>query len=348
VLTGFNLGSRPRPIAPTARAVAAAISLSVVLTGSAGLASADPRGVFVSRCTFSHSLQDDPIVHPHEPGASHLHDFFGSASTNADSTVREMIRSRTTCSLDRDTSGYWFPAGSIGSTTLTPTFSKTYYFGDARGEVEAIPRGLQMVAGVASSTSAGDNPHASWSCGAQGRHRTPIVDHPYDCTRFAQRWPFVDGIVGRIAFPSCWDGVGLAPDDVAYLIDHSCPDGFDHRLPTIGMQMHFGILDPCSGADGCSSGGSGANVTLALSSGAYYTLHADLWNTWHQRALRRLILRCLDTHIRCGVVATRASGRSSAPKRRPPVSIGVSPRPARSSGGPARGPGRDRADHPVP
>lgn len=291
-------------MAPISRAtLVAAVAISVWLTwGPVGAAVADPRGVFVSRCSFSHSLEDDPIVHPGDPGASHLHDFFGSTSTNADSTVRRMIRSTTTCSIDRDTSGYWFPAGILDGSTLTPTFSKTYYFGVPNDLVEPIPRGLKMIAGIADSTSAGDNPHASWSCGAEGRNRTPIVDHPYDCTRFAEKWSFVDGVVGRIAFPSCWDGLGLTPDDLAYAVDHSCPVGFDHRLPTVGMQMHFGILDPCNPSDRCTSGGSDSQVTMTLSSGAYYTLHADLWNTWHQRALRRLVVACLDAHVRCGVV----------------------------------------------
>jgi hypothetical protein len=29
-------------------------------------------------CPFSHSLPDDPIVYPGQPGMSHMHDFFGT------------------------------------------------------------------------------------------------------------------------------------------------------------------------------------------------------------------------------------------------------------------------------
>jgi hypothetical protein len=265
-------------------------------------ASAEPRGVFVVHCAYSHSLPDDPIVHPGEPGASHLHDFFANTTTDADSTVREMTHGRTTCLWDRDTSGYWFPAASVDGVTIVPTFSKTYYFGVPLSRVDRIPKGLQIVAGNASATSAAENPHASWSCGADGPRRTPIVDHPYDCTRFAHRWSFVDGVVGRVELPSCWDGAGTGTGDVAYLVDRACPSGFNHRLPTIHMQFHLGILDPCSPRMACRSGGAGGNVILALSSGPYYTLHADFWNTWQQRSLHRLIARCLTHHVGCGLI----------------------------------------------
>ena len=41
---------------------------------------------FISHCAFSHSLPDDPIVHPGVPGASHQHDFFANTTTSATST----------------------------------------------------------------------------------------------------------------------------------------------------------------------------------------------------------------------------------------------------------------------
>lgn len=292
-----------------ARGVAFAVFLAVssMTMMQTSSAAPDPRGVFVSHCGYSHSLRDDPIVHPGEPGASHLHDFFGNTRTNANSTVRRMVHGNTTCRLHTDTSGYWFPAGYRHGVRLTPTFSKTYYFGVANSTVERVPHGLRLVAGDATAASAGENLHASWSCGAKGHRRTPIVDHPYDCTRFAKRWSFVDGVVGRVAFPSCWDGVGTGPQDLAYVVEGVCPTGFPHRLPTIGMQVHFGILDPCLKGTFCGPAGFGENVVLSLSSGPYYTLHADFWNTWHARALGHLIVRCLERHVRCGIVSDHST-----------------------------------------
>jgi len=289
-------------------AFAVTLLVSLMTMARTSTAASAPRGVFVSHCDYTHSLPDDPIVHPGAPGASHLHDFFGNKRTNADSTARTMVHGDSTCRFHRDTSGYWFPAGYHHGVRLTPTFSKTYYFGVARMRVDRIPHGLGLVAGNAMAASVGENPHASWSCGAKGHRRTPIVDHPYDCGRYARRWPFVDGVVGRVAFPSCWDGLGRGPADVAYVVDGLCPPGFPHRLPTIEMQVHFGILDPCLSGVFCGAKGFGTNVVLSLSSGPFYTLHADFWNTWHQRALDHLTTRCLEEHVRCGNVSDPRRG----------------------------------------
>jgi len=50
---------------------------------------------FIVDCLFAHRAKDDPIVYPRQPGASHMHDFFGNKSTNAFSTYRSMRRART-------------------------------------------------------------------------------------------------------------------------------------------------------------------------------------------------------------------------------------------------------------
>jgi hypothetical protein len=50
---------------------------------------------------------------------------------------------------------------------------------------------------------------------------------------------------------------------------------------------------------------------LRLSSGPYWTLHADFWNTWKQAALDRLIDRCLRRGVNCGVL------REAGPARYP-------------------------------
>src|SRR5438105_14850034 len=63
-----------------------AVALAPQLKAPLALATAG----WVDRCPYSHSRMDDPIVFPKQPGASHLHDFFGAMHTNAYSTVRTM------------------------------------------------------------------------------------------------------------------------------------------------------------------------------------------------------------------------------------------------------------------
>jgi hypothetical protein len=43
-------------------------------------------------------------------------------------------------------------------------------------------------------------------------------------------------------------------------------------------------------------------IALTLSSGPYYTLHADFWNTWQQERLDQLVRDCLAAGVHCGSV----------------------------------------------
>lgn len=285
----------------TAVAITSAIILGCTPTTNA--VAGPPRGQFVSRCTYSHSLEDDPIMHPNEPGASHRHDFFGSTQANATSTPRELSHGDSTCLLSADTAAYWFPSGFMGDAVLEPTFAKAYYFGLPLQTVAVPPLGLQMVAGNPDAVSAADNPEATWSCGADGARRTPIATHPYDCNPYAERWSFVDSVVARLQFPNCWDGEGLGPDNVVYTVNRVCPVGYRIRLPAFRTQIHFGVMDPCVPGTDCTPTSTGENVILRLSSGPYYTLHADFWNTWHPNPLASLVERCLNEHADCGTVS---------------------------------------------
>ncbi len=287
------------------RTAAAGLAIALIL-GCATIAHAGaPRGQFVSRCGYSHSLPDDPILHPDMPGMSHRHDFFGSTETAASATAQQLMRGGSTCRLAKDTAAYWFPSGYAGGEVLIPTFAKAYYFGLPLREVVVPPFGLQMVAGNPDALAPGENPHATWSCGAEGVRRTPVADHPYDCTPYAERWAFVDSVVARLQFPNCWDGQGLGPEAVVYTTDRRCPEGYRVRLPAFRTQIHFGILDPCGAGADCAPGSTGDGVTLHLASGPYYTLHADFWNTWRPGVLARLVRTCLNVHRACGTVADR-------------------------------------------
>src|SRR5439155_13242840 len=83
--------------------------------------------------------------------------------------------------------------------------------------------------------------------------------------------------------------------------DGTCPAGFDHRIVTLSYRVHFGIEDPCVGVTPCDPTDAPAeNIQLSLSSGSYWTLHADFWNTWKQDALDGLVESCANAHVDCG------------------------------------------------
>jgi hypothetical protein len=250
-------------------------------------------GQFVIRCRYSHTLMDDPIVDPGNPGASHSHDFFGNVTTDAYSTVASMLAGGTTCRAVSDTAGYWTPTVSIGDTLIRPTIMKIYYLGDPDLGVESIPSGLQMIGGDKAATTPEENPHVQWYCGEKGVVKTPRESQPYDCTPYSS-YPFVDGVVAVVDMPSCWDGAGLTPEHVQYSVGGSCPSGW-HTLPRLSERVHLGVMDPLDAA---------GDVALTLASGPYWTMHADFWNTWQQARLDDLVNRCLDQHVHCGSIGS--------------------------------------------
>ena len=258
------------------------------------------RGGFVVGCAWSHSSQDDAIVHPNDPGASHSHDFFGNTSTNARSTRGSLLAAGTTCRNDDDTAAVWSPSPYLNGIGVTPLRERTYYFGAGRPTVRSLPAGLKMLAGDMMASSPDDNPRASWFCGGG----TPVADHPYDCTPYRGDGGAIDGITGMVDFPQCWDGVHLdSPDHtshLAYRPGPSCPSDHPVLLPRLRVRIHRGVWDPCAGLRPCSPTDAPAdNIRLSLASGPYWTLHADYWNTWHQDALDDLVTTCLRTGKAC-------------------------------------------------
>jgi uncharacterized protein DUF1996/beta-propeller repeat-containing protein len=250
------------------------------------------QGQFVVRCTYSHTLMDDPIVFPGQPGASHEHDFFGNKSVDADSTLQSMLAADTTCRAASDTAGYWAPTASIAGKKIRPPVMRIYYLGTRGEDVETIPEGLQMIGGTKTATSADENPHVRWYCGETADVKTTKQPFPYDCTPYASQ-QLVDGVIAIIDLPNCWDGAGLTPEHTVYPENGSCPSGYPHVLPRLSERLHFGIMDPTA-ADG--------SVALTLSSGPYWTMHADFWNTWQQDRLDQLVDQCIDAGVHCGSI----------------------------------------------
>ena len=97
---------------------------------------------FVTKCTFSHTLSDDPIVKPNQPGASHSHDFFGNVTTNAATTLTTLKKGGTTCVNPNDLSGYWVPSLTVNGVTVQPTYANVYYqsAGKPYQNVKTIPQ----------------------------------------------------------------------------------------------------------------------------------------------------------------------------------------------------------------
>lgn len=265
--------------------------------------------LFTVDCTFSHRAADDPIVHPGHPGASHSHEFFGSAATDASSTGSSLRGTRTTCEDTEDTAAYWVPTLSVDGAPVEPTFIRAYYRATPGADVRDIeppPLGLAMIAGDSSAGGdespaadegdahedgahghdhGGGEPtgEAGWGCGL--RPRQLHVEPPTDCTDLSP-------LTLRLGFPDCWDGENLDSDDhrshVAASVDGACPDSH----PVLMTQLQVSVVWPVTGVDA-------GRVTL--SSGPVGGAHGDFLNGWDPDALADHVDLCIRSRSNCTI-----------------------------------------------
>jgi hypothetical protein len=121
---------------------------------------------FRTQADFSHMLPDDPIRNYGQPGASHLHCFFGGGSTNAFSTyksLRQHSLDSFASGTDANGTGYWYPCPLVQNPysngknyAIRADFITIYYAGTPADMQTApyIPIGLRYVFGFDMDSSA--------------------------------------------------------------------------------------------------------------------------------------------------------------------------------------------------
>ena len=161
-------------------AVAVLAGVLFVVTNSTGTETAGehfpigtgPQGrvpQFKVECGYSHSANDDPIVWPGRPGASHRHDFFGSTAVDAHSTGGSLVGTQTTCQQRLDTASYWAPSLFVDGEPVEPIDLKAYYRtgpGIDPGDLVPYPTDLALIAGDMHATEPQDTDVVAWHCGA--------------------------------------------------------------------------------------------------------------------------------------------------------------------------------------
>jgi hypothetical protein len=246
-------------------------------TGGGGLAT------FKVQCTSSHILADDPIVHFGMPGMSHLHQFFGNATTNAASTAASLLGQATTCTAPTDASAYWAPMLYLNGLPVPASGATVYYRAGSHrvpASVQPFPPGLRMIAGNATATGPLPVQAIGWMCQGQGAPQAA----PPSCGAGGT-------LVAQVRFPDCWDGQHLDVADhkshMAYTVNGICPSNYPVPVPLLEYNIAYRTS-------------AGPGVTLA--SGAPYTYHADFFNAWNQQAQTNFVNLCLHTGKVCGVV----------------------------------------------
>jgi hypothetical protein len=276
----------------------------VVLLGAVGLplqrATALRQGeaVWSVKCNHTHSAPDDPIVFPAQAGQSHLHDFFGNISVDANTTTDSLGKAASSCDkgMDEvDRAAYWTPALLHNGQPVTGPPDELridgyYSVSDKPLPVRPMPFGLRMIAGDSK---------------AQSPQSTDVVH--YNCLRYPQggqvtgssatipTCPGGSYLSAKIVFPGCWDGSNLDSADhkshLAYPVKGDCPVSHPVRLPTLAIRLRW------------KTARSLPSSQLALSSGGQLSMHADFWNAWSPSVMQWLVDNCLNATKNCTDIA---------------------------------------------
>jgi Domain of unknown function (DUF1996) len=300
------------------------------------------QAVFSVKCNITHSAADDPIVFPGLRGRSHLHDFFGNVSVNANTTTSSLVQAASSCLKgmgEVDKAGYWTPALLDGARAVRGSpdehrIDAYYTLLGKSAPVRPIPFGLRMVAGDAKAT-----------------RPQPIGIVSFDCVRFPNggevtkrtaaipTCPGGSYLSARVMFPSCWDGRNLdSPDHkshMAYPTRERCPVTHPVSLPVLSTRVRWKTVRGVPSS------------RLSLSSGGQFSLHADFWNAWSPSVQQWLVANCLNGTRNCANIARNqvaaatgsfpnvgdagqpssaaAAGGSGSPPSATPVGSGVRP-----------------------
>lgn len=278
-------------------------------------------GAFRSVCNWSHMSFDDPIVYPDQPGAAHLHTFFGNNAIDAFTTAGN-IRSRGNATCRGGTinlSGYWVPT-MIDTVTNKPIAPRTLiiyyksgmwtYFNDG-SQMEALPAGLRMIAGEATRST--PDGVADFSCMVPSlgydRPGTKGKRIPANCLAGDEIWM-------RVPFPQCAmrgaDGqiVLDSPnhkDHMAYpefnssstwtaARQYRCPASHPVVLPAIAFQVVYALpADPASTAKWRVSSDT---YDATLPGG--YSAHGDWFSGWDPVISDLFSIECIRKRRDCG------------------------------------------------
>jgi hypothetical protein len=264
--------------------VVALVTAPLTVAPPAGAALA--AGVFSVRCVLSHTATVDPIVAPGPPGtpSAHEHAFFGSRTTDSDSTAASMRASATSCALSGDTAGYWVPSLYRDGVRIDAILIFAYYRGVKVTPVQPFPDDLRVVAGGDTRTPPAPlRPQLSlsWSCVDKG----PYFTQPPTCEK--------QKIKAHVHFPDCWNGGGTDAADHRSHLAYSakggtCPASHPINLPKLSMHVTYNTRN-----------GAGATLSSDGTQPGGTQLHADFWNTWDLPALSFLVDRCLNAKIQC-------------------------------------------------
>ncbi len=267
-------------------------------------------GQFRTACEFSHFGYDDPLVFPGQPGASHLHMFFGNTDVNAMSTHDTLINSgSSTCNgQELNRTGYWVPAMFDGAGNVrVPDRVVVYYKGEglARGKSEVYPEGAAMIVGNLNTTPSNQG-------GVGGAKMTFVCSDNFSANtgHGSQTMPNCQGsgspasgqwtvLEVNVKFPQCWNGQD--PSDTTNFAPPSgdwygsyCGGAFNRTLPNLEYFVNYRVEAGESTANWFLSSDVDATTFGTAKATGGSTSHGDWWGGWHPDVNRMWIDNCVN------------------------------------------------------
>lgn len=301
-------------------------------TGGLPPASPDPNGSFRILCRPGHISRDDPIIYPGQPGATHLHQFWGNTGTNAASTYQSLrTTGQTTCA---DTSkgpvnrtAYWLPAMLDGAgNVVKPDLIQNYYKREPTTDVRCtsrgnicvpFPNGLRFIFGYDMKSGRGgildEGTNFYWmnrfECWKDGTGDPAVQGH----------WRTIDAVVKAgcpagaklvIAFvgPNCWDGKNLdSPDHRSHLSwatrhegeGYQCPTSHPYLIPNYSGHIDYTTDANFTAGKWKLSSDEHASHMSGAAVAAGSTLHFDYFEAWSPPVKAQWEKGCLEMHKSC-------------------------------------------------
>ena len=277
----------------------------------------DVVGAFRFICNAGQLRSDDPIVYPGQPGKSHLHQFYGNTSANANSTYSSLRQSgQSTCMSPLNRSAYWMPAMLDGKgNVVRPDFVAIYYkrrpasdpkcsltSGDSKAEGNCVPlpNGLRFIFGYNMlNGSAPPTGELYFDCKGPGA----VPGHYADFATAASKCPAGAQLGAIVKAPGCWDGKNLdTPDHRSHVAYHTygtwgyakCPSTHPYVIPGFTLQAWYTV-------------GTGESVTnWRFSSDEMHpelphgkTFHADWFGAWDNTVMGMWMDNCINKLLNC-------------------------------------------------
>lgn len=281
-----------------------------------GSAAPDVVGAFRFICMPGQLKADDPIVYPGQPGRSHLHQFFGNDTADANSTYTSLRSAgNSTCMSPANRSSYWMPAVMNGKgQVVRPDYVSIYYkrrpltdpvvsdpnHPQYEGKAVKLPNGLRFIFGrdmldlAAASTGNFDFDCEAASIG------TP---KPWKNLEDAQAGCAVGNRIGiRISAPNCWDGKNLdSPDHRSHVSYASyggwgylkCPTTHPYVIPQFTMSAWF----TQAAGETYSLVSDGMDTSPGHKRGD--TFHTDFFMAWDPIIHDMWEKNCIDKMLNC-------------------------------------------------